>query len=274
MIVGTQPAADLRWDASAEPEVAPSHAAVYFEDDDLVIEDLGSPTGVFISGQRLVGPTRVDRNTKIRLGAAGPIFSVEPALNVTSTTGTRSVTPSEYRPVKPTVSTEKHKSSDRFGRVFFWSNWKPRKGALPAYLIREKGECVDELATAFANRVHDVEPETKVGLAWDAPSQPNISRTIRCLAKVGVGHRACCDISFHRKGQDLYLRFAVVGFSSTVLLRQVLLVLILVVSLGGLTWNAMNRSGAQTRQKLMGKITQLLVIARISFCRVIGSAEI
>ncbi|MFN7960846.1 MAG: FHA domain-containing protein [Thermoanaerobaculia bacterium] len=65
LVLGSAPGADL---VVAHPAVSESHARIYAEDGQLVLEDLGSGEGTYLDGQRLEGPARLRHGQQIVLG--------------------------------------------------------------------------------------------------------------------------------------------------------------------------------------------------------------
>lgn len=80
-VVGRSRSCDVRL---REDTVSRLHAAFHFDDQGLLLEDLGSSNGTFLNGQRLVEPQRVKSGDQVRFGTLqatllGPEEAVQPA---------------------------------------------------------------------------------------------------------------------------------------------------------------------------------------------------
>lgn len=56
------------------PEVSGRHLTLQLVSGKVVIEDVGSTNGTYVAGERIKGPTSVDRGVEIQLGGTGPIL--------------------------------------------------------------------------------------------------------------------------------------------------------------------------------------------------------
>jgi hypothetical protein len=89
ILVGRDPEAAVRFDASREDLVSRQHLKIVRDPeapDEFAVVDLQSRNGTFLNRQRVYAPARVTHNDVIRLGPAGPEFRFEldpPPLHVT-----------------------------------------------------------------------------------------------------------------------------------------------------------------------------------------------
>lgn len=65
LVFGSGPEADIRLEA---PGVAPRHAQIVFRGGQAILSDLGTESGTFRNGQRLLGPLQVFPGDRIGLG--------------------------------------------------------------------------------------------------------------------------------------------------------------------------------------------------------------
>ncbi len=65
LVLGSGPEADIRVEG---PGVEPRHAQVVFDGGQVKLEDLGTRSGTFRNGQRLLGPVRVFPGDRVGLG--------------------------------------------------------------------------------------------------------------------------------------------------------------------------------------------------------------
>ncbi len=70
--LGRHPECDLRFDTHLDRDVSLRHARIRRDDDQVLIEDLGSTNGTYVNGVRIEGATALHDGDEIALGAQGP----------------------------------------------------------------------------------------------------------------------------------------------------------------------------------------------------------
>ncbi len=74
--IGRIPNADLRFDYDRDPAVVARHAAVVCRDHQYYLRDLGTTTGTFVNGERVVGDWLLSTGDVVEFGAGGPRATV------------------------------------------------------------------------------------------------------------------------------------------------------------------------------------------------------
>jgi hypothetical protein len=72
-VIGRDPAAAVCLDS---PKVSRHHARLTVTGESAILEDLGSKNGVFVHGERLMGPTPLTSGDQIRIGSHSLVFRV------------------------------------------------------------------------------------------------------------------------------------------------------------------------------------------------------
>jgi S1-C subfamily serine protease len=71
VLIGRDPAAELRFDPEGEREVSARHATVYANQGRWWVKDLGSRNGTFVNGNRIIAPTELRNGDRIGVGGTG-----------------------------------------------------------------------------------------------------------------------------------------------------------------------------------------------------------
>ncbi len=79
ILVGRDPAADVRFDADRDREVSARHAEIRWLGDGWQLRDLNSTNGTFRNGARVGGNTSLHEGDRVTLGVNGPVLVVESA---------------------------------------------------------------------------------------------------------------------------------------------------------------------------------------------------
>jgi serine phosphatase RsbU (regulator of sigma subunit) len=99
VVVGRAPSSDL---VLEDRFLSRTHARLFAEGDELLVEDLGSYNGTFVNGVRVEQPTRVRPGDSIRLSTS--VLSILPAPGENSTLEAPFETPSESEPLSSEVA--------------------------------------------------------------------------------------------------------------------------------------------------------------------------
>lgn len=91
VLVGRDPAADVRFDADRDRVVSTRHAEFRWRDGEWRIFDLNSTNGTFRNGARVHADAVLHDGDRVALGADGPVLLVEGGAGVTAPGGVQSV---------------------------------------------------------------------------------------------------------------------------------------------------------------------------------------
>jgi soluble lytic murein transglycosylase-like protein len=154
--IGTGPDCEIRYDATAEPRVAPYHAAVVLKDGVYHILDLDAPGGVRVNGKKVANAELTSGDT-IRLGATGgPEAQVEIVLDA------------NYDPAQDAAEIEKALQSGSrasatvagTGQIFALTAQRIAEGRAKAGGVRSR-KTMDHIATAVQEVSEVVKRHTK-----------------------------------------------------------------------------------------------------------------
>ena len=104
--IGRHPSADVRFDAERDLDVSGRHAAVFRQNDQWVVRDLGSTNGTWINGARIKGDHALRPGDELRFGANGPRLTFQHGAAPSSTVPpTQAAVTRPIAPPRPASST-------------------------------------------------------------------------------------------------------------------------------------------------------------------------